>query len=300
MRWLRRILYSPLHVQLVVTRRCNLACKYCNEFDQVSDPVPRDVLFARIERIADLGTFMIELTGGEPLLHPALCEAIELATRRRFLFRGLITNAYLLNADKVRELGEAGLTHMQISVDGATPNDVTVKVLRPLKPKLKAVAENARFKVTLSAVVGAAPAEEVEEVVAYAEELGFRPRVLLLHDGDGQIRLTPDQRDHYRKVQRRLGGLGRESFDYRNQLLDGGPAPFKCRAGSRYLYVDEHGKVHWCSQTLGAFERDLMEYRYDDLVEQFHTPKSCADYCTVGCVRSDSRYDEWRPQRRAR
>ena len=81
-------------------------------------------------------------------------------------------------------------------------------------------------------------------------------------------------------------------------LIAHGRAPFRCRAGSRYLYVDEHGKVGWCSQTRGAFERDLEAYSYKDLEEQFHTAKSCSDGCTVGCVRSASVYDRWRPQLR--
>jgi MoaA/NifB/PqqE/SkfB family radical SAM enzyme len=208
----------------------------------------------------------------------------------------MITNAYLLNADKVKALNDAGLTHMQISLDGVQTNDVTVKVLRPLRPKLAAVAAHARFKVTLSAVIGAAPSEEVLEIVDFAEQNGFRPRVLLLHDAAGQIHLTDEQLALFRSVQERLGQRFEEAHDYRGKLMSGKSAPFRCRAGARYLYVDEFGDVVWCSQTRNLFRKPLLQYATSDLVEQFRTRKPCSETCTVGCVRNDSKVDEWRAQ----
>jgi MoaA/NifB/PqqE/SkfB family radical SAM enzyme len=293
-----RVRYAPLHAQLVVTRRCNLSCGYCSEYDDHSDPVAYELLRERIDKLAELGTLSLELTGGEPLMQPRLFDLIAYATqhRHRFFQRKMITNAYLLNADKVKRLNDAGLTHMQISLDGVQTNDVTVKVLRPLRPKLAAVAAHARFKVTLSAVIGAAPSDEVVEIVDFAEQHGFRPRVLLLHDADGQIRLTSDQLALFRNVQQRLGQRFEEAHDYRGRLMNGRPAPFRCRAGARYLYVDELGDVVWCSQTRNLFRKALLQYGPADLAEQFHTRKPCSETCTVGCVRNDSKLDEWRSQ----
>ena len=36
-------------------RRCNLACAYCNEYDDYSKPVPIDVMCQRLDRLAELG-----------------------------------------------------------------------------------------------------------------------------------------------------------------------------------------------------------------------------------------------------
>jgi MoaA/NifB/PqqE/SkfB family radical SAM enzyme len=295
---LDRVRYAPLHAQLVVTRRCNLACGYCSEFDDHSDPVAYDLLRGRIDKLADLGTLSLEFTGGEPLMQPRLFDLVRYATdhSHRFFQRKMITNAYLLNADKVKQLNDAGLTHMQISLDGVETNDVTVKVLRPVRPKLAAVAQHARFKVTLSAVIGAAPSSEVLEIVSFAEQHGFRPRVLLLHDDKGQIHLDAEQLALFRDVQRRLGQRFEEAHDYRGRLMNGQPAPFRCRAGARYLYVDEFGDVVWCSQTRNLFRKPLAEYGVTDLIEQFRTKKPCDATCTVGCVRNDSKLDEWRTQ----
>src|SRR5689334_4849242 len=60
----------PILAQIIPTRRCNLSCTYCNEFDRVSDPVPTEEMLRRVDRLATLGTGIITLSGGEPLLHP--------------------------------------------------------------------------------------------------------------------------------------------------------------------------------------------------------------------------------------
>ena len=66
----------PLLAQFVVTRRCNLACGYCHEYDAVSPPVDAELLMRRIDHAAGLGTLVITLTGGEPLLHLRLVELV--------------------------------------------------------------------------------------------------------------------------------------------------------------------------------------------------------------------------------
>jgi MoaA/NifB/PqqE/SkfB family radical SAM enzyme len=293
---LERLRYSPFLVQLVVTRRCNLSCTYCNEFDDVSDPVPTEELKQRIAKIRALGAWAVEFTGGEPMMHPEIYELVRYAKGLGFRKVMLISNAYLLNEEKVRKLNEAGLDDLQISVDGVTPNEVTVKVLRPMRKKLEAVIKAATFRVTLNAVIGSTPAEEALEVVAYARDNGFRPRVCLIHAGDGQLKLDADDMAVYSQIKAHLGRRFNEAGDYRTRLMNEGRAPFRCRAGSRYLYVDEFGYVRWCSQQRDAFGVPLTDYGPAELRRQFHTQKSCSDHCTVGCVRTCSAYDEWRSQ----
>src|ERR1700757_4830404 len=66
----------PVLAHIIPTRRCNLSCSYCNEFDDFSKPVPVSAMFRRIDKLADLGTTIITMSGGEPLLHPDLDELI--------------------------------------------------------------------------------------------------------------------------------------------------------------------------------------------------------------------------------
>ena len=294
--WLDWIRFGPFLSQLVVIRKCNLSCSYCFEFDRTSEPVPYALLEERLAKLRQLRSWVVCLTGGEPTLHPEIDRLVGAMREMGFRRRQMITNGYRLTRESIESWNESGLTDLQLSIDGVKPNRTTVKVLDPLRPQLELLARHARFKVVLSAVIGSTTPEEAGEVIRYARERNFSPRVLLIHDVDGRIRLTPEELSAYRKVKRDLGGAGTESGDYREHLINEGAAPFHCRAGSRYLYVDEFGLVHWCSQTREAFAKNLMSYTPDDLRAQFDTGKSCNPGCSIGCARTASAYDEWRGQ----
>ncbi len=294
---LSRLLYAPYHVQMVVTRRCNLSCGYCNEYDDHSPPVPLEELRRRIDKIKELGAWAVELTGGEPMEHPDAVEIVRYAKQdKRFFKVQMISNLYLWNEATVHALNEAGLDDLQVSVDGVMPNDVTVKVLKPMRKKLETLSKHAKFRVTLNGVVGSAPPGEAAKVLEVAKELGFKPRVGLVHDGNGQLNLDEARRAEVEEIKRVIGKRFEESGDYRTRLAETGSAPFKCRSGSRYLYVDEFGYVRWCSQTRDYWGVPLAEYGLRHLKEQFATRKDCAAGCTVGCARTASSPDAWRSQ----
>ena len=76
-------------------RRCNLACAYCNEYDaRLAAGAARGDARAGSTSWPTLGTAMITISGGEPLMHPEL-DAMVARMRRRGMFASLITNGYL-------------------------------------------------------------------------------------------------------------------------------------------------------------------------------------------------------------
>jgi MoaA/NifB/PqqE/SkfB family radical SAM enzyme len=89
-------------------------------------------------------------------------------------------------------------------------------------------------------------------------------------------------------------------FDkFQEAIVQGRPNDWRCRAGSRYLYVCEDGLVHYCSQQRGYPAVPVGEYTSEDVKREFVTAKSCAPHCTVGCVHRISYIDHWRaPQTR--
>jgi MoaA/NifB/PqqE/SkfB family radical SAM enzyme len=293
--------FSPFLVQLVVTRKCNLQCAYCNEFDRTGEPVPYKTLLERIQKIRNLGSLSLEFSGGEPLLHPRLVDLVSAATNLNFLWRMLISNAILMKDDVIRALNDAGLTHLQVSVDGVHSNASTKKTLSALRPRLEALSRLAKFRVVMSGVMGTCPPEETFEMLDFAKDHGFVPRVLLIHDHTGKLKMTSDELSIYQEVKRKIGRRFSESNEYRERLIRGETSPFKCRGGARYIYVDEFGNAHWCSQKRELFSKPIIEYTLEDLKEQFYLQKGgCESLCTIGCARSCSSKDEFRRQDRMR
>jgi len=286
----------PVLAHIVPTRRCNLACTYCNEFDDFSKPVPAAEMVRRIDLLADLGTSIISFSGGEPLLHPELDELI-VRIRRRGAIAGMITNGYLLTADRIRKLNRAGLEHLQISIDNVKPDDVSKKSLKVLDKKLQLLAEHAEFHVNINSVVGGGihhPTDAVE-VAKRAVALGFTSTVGIIHDASGQLQpLTDQEQEIFLKVR----DMGKKNYARMNYFQDniaaGKENQWKCRAGARYLYVCEDGLVHYCSQQRGYPATPLDKYTVDDIRREFLTEKGCAPRCTVACVHYTSYMDFWR------
>src|SRR5438552_3202695 len=189
----------PILAHVIPMRRCNLACAYCNEYDDSSKPVALEVMYQRLDRLADLGTTIITISGGEPLLHPDL-DLIVAHIRRRGMIAGMITNGYLLTADRIRRLNRAGLEHLQISIDNVLPDEVSKKSLKVLDKKLQLLAEHAEFHVNINSVVGGGihNPKDALDVGKRALELGFTSTVGIIHDGGGQLQpLKDEEREIY-------------------------------------------------------------------------------------------------------
>src|SRR5438552_13988784 len=121
----------PVLAHIIPMRRCNLACGYCNEYDKVSDPVPLDVMKRRLDKLAALGTSIVTISGGEPLMHPELDDIIR-HIRAHKMIAGLISNGYYFTPERIRRLNDAGLEYLQISIDKVKPDSVSKKSLKNL------------------------------------------------------------------------------------------------------------------------------------------------------------------------
>ena len=249
-------------VHIIPIRRCNLACTYCNEFDDFSKPVPVEEMFDRIDRLGKMGTSIVTISGGEPLLHPEL-DAIIARIRKNGIIAGLITNGYLLVADRIERLNRAGLEYLQISIDNVQPDDVSKKSLKVLDQKLQLLAEHAEFQVNINSVLGSGVRnpEDALTVAHRALKFGFTSTVGILHDGNGQLQpLGTRETEIFEEIM----SLGKRSFTrvnkFQHNIAAGLENNWRCRAGSRYLYICEDGLVHYCSQQRGHPGIPLAEY----------------------------------------
>jgi len=286
----------PILAHVIPMRRCNLACAYCNEYDDHSKPVSLDVMYQRLDQLAKLGTGIITISGGEPLLDPDL-DLLIARVRQHGMIAGMITNGYLLTAERIQRLNRAGLDHLQISIDNVIPDDVSKKSLKVLDKKLELLAEHADFHVNINSVVGGGIRTPQDALVVgkRAVELGFTSTVGIIHDGDGQLQPL---RDEEREVYTAMRAMEKSSYArinyFQDNIAHGKPNHWRCRAGARYLYICENGLVHYCSQQRGYPGKPLADYTVDDVRREYRTEKSCAPRCTVACVHQISYVDFWR------
>ena len=292
----------PVQAQIIPMRRCNLSCTYCSEYDDFSDPVPIEELRRRVDKLAMLGTTLIVISGGEPLLHPDLDDLI-LHIRSHGMIAGLITNGYLLTPDRIQRLNRARLDHLQISIDNVMPDDVSNKSLKVLDKKLRWLQEHADFHVNINSVIGAGVRKQEDALIVArrALDLGFSSTVGIIHDDSGQLKpLSAEAQNVFHQI-RKLGKLSYARLNgFQENIALGLPNQWRCRAGSRFLYICEHGLVHYCSQQRGFPGIPLAQYTRKDIRREFLTEKSCAPHCTVSCVHQTSFMDFWRAPQKAR
>jgi MoaA/NifB/PqqE/SkfB family radical SAM enzyme len=286
----------PVLAHVIPMRRCNLSCAYCNEYDDYSKPVPLEEMYRRFDKLARLGTTAIIISGGEPLLHPDI-EKIIARIRYRGMLAAMISNCYLLTREKIQRLNEAGLEYLQVSIDNVDPDEVSLKSLRLLDPKLIWLSQLAEFKVNVNSVLGGGTKFPQDAVVIgkRAVELGLTSSLGIIHDSSGSLQpLGKVEREVYFQM-KTLGKRGYTRLNYfQDNLVDGKPNKWRCRAGARYLYVCEDGLVHYCSQQRGYPGIPLEQYGLEDIRREYRTKKACADFCTIACVHQVATFDFWR------
>jgi MoaA/NifB/PqqE/SkfB family radical SAM enzyme len=281
--------HHPILAHIIPMRRCNLSCAYCNEYDKVSAPVPTEEMLRRVDMLARLGTQIITISGGEPLLHPELDEIIR-AIRSHDMIATIITNGYLLTPERIERLNRAGLEQLQISIDNVNPDDVSKKSLKVLDRKLEWLKEHAEFDVNINSVLGGGIThpEDALTITRRAVALGFETTVGVIHDHGGQLQpLAPNERTVYDQIlAERKPGLFAFAYDnlFHKNLILGQPNDWQCGAGSRYLYICEEGLVHYCSQQRGYPAIPLEKYTLEDIDREYTSKKACAPFCTVSCV----------------
>ena len=297
--FISKALLKTNHVVLahiIPMRRCNLACGYCNEYDQTSKPVALEVMKRRIDRLGELGTSIITISGGEPMMHPQLDDIIR-HIRSTGAIAGLISNGYYFTPERIKRLNAAGLEYLQISIDNVEPDEVSRKSLRVLDKKLRYLSEYADFHININSVIGGGikKPDDALTVAKRAVELGFSTTVGVIHDEDGTLKpLTQKEKDVFHAV-KKLGNKDHARLNwFQDSIAEGKPYEWRCRSGSRYLYICEDGKVHWCSQQRGFPGIPLEQYSMEDFNREYRTEKWCAPACTIQCVHQVGILDNWR------
>jgi MoaA/NifB/PqqE/SkfB family radical SAM enzyme len=242
-------------------------------------------LQARIDQLDALGVMVYDLLGGEPLLHPDLAEIIRYIKAKRHSGNlvVLITNGFLLTPQHVAALNDASLDLMQISVDSIVPTASSHKALKTVLPKLRMLAQEARFHVKVQSVLTEQTAQQYDEFRRLLDGLPFDFSFSLLHEPGGHIAIQGE--DYVRLLSEHNLFAGMQFYrQHAEEMLRGDDSrPWKCLGGSKFLYVNAAGQVQFCSQNT-EFQKPLSEMTLHDLRAN-HRHKGCEPGCALGCAR---------------
>jgi PqqA peptide cyclase len=169
----------PYTLVAELSYRCPLRCPYCsNPVDIGADRYRNELetehwtrVFAQARR---LGVLQLALTGGEPMLRRDLDELVA-AGRAAGLYSTLVTAGTLLTRERAERLKEAGLDHVQVSIQSPDPQENDrIAGNRSFEKKIAAAraARELGFPLTINCVLHRQNLDRIEEILALAEELG--------------------------------------------------------------------------------------------------------------------------------
>lgn len=176
----------PIGLLAELTHRCPLQCAYCSnplELDRKS----AELSTAEWQRVLDeanaLGVLQVHLSGGEPAARPDL-EAIVRHCAALELYSNLITSGVLLDEGRISALADAGLDHVQLSLQDVDPlNADTIGGLKgghARKLKLAEAIVRLGLPLTINAVIHRHNIGSIGDMVKLAMDMGAR-RVEIAH-----------------------------------------------------------------------------------------------------------------------
>jgi MoaA/NifB/PqqE/SkfB family radical SAM enzyme len=111
---------GPASAGIDVTYECNLKCPYCfaRELGRSRRSMSKDKIFALFDELAEMGVMLVCLCGGEPTLRRDLFEIIRYG-KDKGLHVNMVTNGTLIDHNYARNLADAGISSVQVSLDGS-------------------------------------------------------------------------------------------------------------------------------------------------------------------------------------
>ncbi|HVR07828.1 MAG TPA: radical SAM/SPASM domain-containing protein [Thermoanaerobaculia bacterium] len=116
---------GPLHVELDLTDRCNVACYFCNQQDvRTSQQLPLAQIASLLDELVGGGLRSVRLSGGgDPLFHKQIATVLDELTARGVVIDNLTTNGALLGPDIARRLVANGCREVIFSLNAADAAD---------------------------------------------------------------------------------------------------------------------------------------------------------------------------------
>jgi PqqA peptide cyclase len=168
----------PLGLLAELTHRCPLKCPYCSnplELERRSAELDTPAWLRVIDEAAALGVLQIYFSGGEPMLRPDIAGLIAHAAKAG-LYTNLITSGVGYKAEALARAADAGLDHVQLSIQGVEDSAADLvagfKGAAAMKRALAAEIARLGLRLTVNAVVHRGNVGQIPALVRLAEDWG--------------------------------------------------------------------------------------------------------------------------------
>jgi PqqA peptide cyclase len=169
---------APVSLLAELTHRCPLQCPYCSNplaLDKAGVELDTATWLRVLEEAAELGVLQVSFSGGEPTLRRDLEDLIARAAGLG-LYSNLITAGVLLDEARLHALVEAGLDHLQLSMQDAEPGNADriggYRGGHAKKLRLAELVRAAGIPLTINAVVHRQNVDNLEAIIELAEACG--------------------------------------------------------------------------------------------------------------------------------
>ena len=302
----------PIFAHIYLTRRCNLHCAKCRVIERQSDELPFEEWKKIMDRMAEWGTAILTVQGGEAMIREDVYDILEYASKKFSVT--FFTNATLLDKEKIDKLIATGINNLGMSLDSLSAAKEakmgrgsqavqkvieTMEYMQTLKKKPK---------VTINAVAVKQNIDEITELAKFVNKHGAYFSIAVLESTPGDRwwfrNYAPElefKKEDYPKVEKVFNELvemkkkGHKISNDIEQLQNAikyikGEYPKRCYAAKLYYSVNPDGTFMGCQDIAPIPKRvDEMKsikeaWQYKSMVNDIKTCPGCYYGCYVSLI----------------
>lgn len=299
-RYLRSFLARKLvHTNLQLLYSCNFRCDICDYWKPEYRDHPRlstQQIRVIADQLARIGPQIISVGGGEPLLHPEIVEVVHILGEAHFPV--MICNGWYMTEELARQLWQAGMYEISVSVDYVDPakhdaqrgvEGAHARAIAALE-MLHRTRVHPEQRVHMISVVMDDNLDDIEPLIRLSKHLGFTYLITLYSDNRGIKERRPLPRDvsaHLLELKRRYpedfvvlrGYISRFSRAIAEHGIEG------CRGGQNLCNIDSQGSVSLCIDRLGDPVGNILVddiYQLEARLRAKQRENTCRD-CWTSC-----------------
>src|SRR5256714_1401473 len=206
----------PIIPYLFTEWKCNYDCHYCWSYNNKVKGMTEDVAKRSIDWLHSIGSRVLALMGGEPLLRPKFIHKIVYYSAKNDIFVYLPTNGRLMKPDVVDRLGDAGIATVNLAVDSVKDRKALPKALEPIRHYVDYLVKRQHhygYQVIFNINITRINIEDVKELTLIAHDMGIAT--------DYHINESPmTEQTHFKHLDENSTYLTPEDFPKVDELLD--------------------------------------------------------------------------------